>query len=79
MKDKAIYVKWIAILCAVMALFCLAIFVVGYKDLSFGRVATVIALLVVSVACGVASKKMAAAPEKTAAASAKKTTGKRAR
>ncbi|MEG0620976.1 MAG: hypothetical protein RR477_07600 [Raoultibacter sp.] len=79
MKDKAIYVKWIAILCAVMALFCLAIFVVGYKDLSFGRVATVIALLVASVACGIASKKMATAPEKIAPASAKKTTGKRSR
>ncbi|MEG0845365.1 MAG: hypothetical protein RR917_00875 [Eggerthellaceae bacterium] len=79
MKDKAIYVKWIAILCAVMALFCLAIFVVGYKDLSFGRVATVVALLVASVACGIASKKMAAAPEKAAAPVAKKTTGKGAR
>ncbi|MEG0216955.1 MAG: hypothetical protein RR572_01185 [Raoultibacter sp.] len=76
MKDKAVYLKWIAILCAVMALFCLAIFVVGYKDLSFGRVATVVALLVASVACGIASKSMAAAPEKKAMPSAKKTTGK---
>ncbi|MEG1397806.1 MAG: hypothetical protein RSC47_04060 [Raoultibacter sp.] len=60
MKDSAIYLKWISILCAVMALFCLAIFAIGYKDLSFARVATVVVLAVASVACGIAAKKKAA-------------------
>lgn len=59
MKDSAIYLKWIAILCAVMAVFCLAIFVIGYKDFSFARVATVVVLVAASVACGVVSKKKA--------------------
>lgn len=48
MTETATYMKWLAILCAVMAVFGLAVFVIGYKDPSFGRVATVVALLVAS-------------------------------
>ncbi|MEG0071236.1 MAG: hypothetical protein RR381_05105 [Raoultibacter sp.] len=57
MKDIVIYLKWIAILCAVMAAFCLAIFAVGYKDLSVARVATVVVLLIASAGCGIAYRK----------------------
>ncbi len=42
----ALYLRWLGILCAVMAAFCLGIFIIGYKDPSFGRVATFIALAV---------------------------------
>ncbi len=46
----ALYLRWLAILCAVMALFCVGVFVVGYKDPSLGRVAT---LVLLCVACPV--------------------------
>lgn len=46
----ALYLRWLGILCAVMAAFCLGVFIIGYKDPSFGRVATFIAL---AVACPV--------------------------
>ena len=46
MKETATYLKWLAILCVVMALFCVGVFIIGYKDLSFGRVATTVALFV---------------------------------
>ena len=39
------YLTWIAILCLVMAAFGVGIFVIGYQDPSFGRVATIVVLL----------------------------------
>jgi len=52
MKESTTYLKWLAILCGVMAVFCIGIFIVGYKDLSIGRVMTVVALAVCSAAFG---------------------------
>lgn len=46
----ALYLRWLGILCAVMAAFCLGVFIIGYKDPSIGRVATFVAL---AVACPV--------------------------
>lgn len=48
MTETATYMKWLAILCAVMAVFGLSVFVIGYKDPSFGRVATIVGLLAAS-------------------------------
>ncbi|WP_304597063.1 hypothetical protein [Adlercreutzia caecimuris] len=50
LTGAALYLRWLGILCAVMAAFCLGVFIIGYKDPSFGRVATFIAL---AVACPV--------------------------
>ena len=43
------YLKWLSVLCAVLAAFGAGIFLVGYQPLSVGRVAT-ICLLVVAAA-----------------------------
>lgn len=48
-QGPALYLRWLGILCAVMAVFCLGIFLVGYKDPSFGRVATLIGLIIASI------------------------------
>ena len=52
------YLTWIAILCLVMAAFGVGIFVIGYQDPSFGRVATIVVLLLASVALFVSSKRL---------------------
>ena len=57
MKDVSLYLKWIAILCVIMAAFAVGIVFIGYKDLSIGRAMTVVGLLVVAGACGFISKK----------------------
>ena len=46
LTGAALYLRWLGILCAVMAAFCLGVFIIGYKDPSFGRIATFIALAV---------------------------------
>ncbi|MEC4272766.1 hypothetical protein VJ923_06310 [Adlercreutzia sp. R25] len=51
MEEKQRYLRWLALLCAVMAAFCLGVFIIGYKDPSFGRVATLVALVIASAAC----------------------------
>lgn len=50
MEEKQRYLRWLAILCAVMAAFCLGVFAIGYKGPSIGRVATLIALIIASAA-----------------------------
>ncbi len=40
------YLRWVSYLCAIMAAFGVAIMLVGYKDPSFGRVATVVCLAI---------------------------------
>lgn len=57
MDEVPRYLKWLAIGCLVMALFGIGVFIIGYKDLSFGRVATVIALLVASLVLGTLSRR----------------------
>lgn len=57
MKDIGLYLKWIAILCVGMALFGIGVFIIGYKDLSMGRVMTVVALFVAAGVCGLLSRK----------------------
>lgn len=47
-QGPALYLRWLGILCAVMAVFCLGIFLIGYKDPSFGRVATFVTLVIAS-------------------------------
>lgn len=56
-KDVSLYLKWIAILCVIMAAFAVGIIFIGYKDLSIGRAMTVICLLITAGACGFISKK----------------------
>ena len=53
-----LYLRWLSLLCAVMALFCVGVFVIGYKDPRFGRVATLVALVVASVALLLASTRL---------------------
>ena len=52
------YLTGRAIRCLVMAAFGVGIFVIGYQDPSFGRVATIVVLLLASVALFVASKRL---------------------
>lgn len=47
-SSTATYLRWLAILCAVMALFCLGVLIIGYKDPSIGRAATLVALCAAS-------------------------------
>ena len=37
-QGAALYLRWLGILCAIMAAFCLGVFAIGYKDPSVGRV-----------------------------------------
>ncbi|MCI8424983.1 MAG: SecY family transport protein [Adlercreutzia sp.] len=53
------YLRWLGILCAVMALFCVGVFLIGYKGPSFGRVATLVLLVAASIFCFWLSKKKA--------------------
>lgn len=47
-QNAALYLRWLGILCAIMAAFCTGIFLIGYKDPSVGRVATLVALVIAS-------------------------------
>ena len=47
--ERKHYLKWLSVLCVVLAVFGVGIFAVGYQPLSVGRVAT-ICLLVVAAA-----------------------------
>lgn len=47
-QGPALYLRWLGILCAIMAAFCLGVFLIGYKDPSAGRVATLVGLIVAS-------------------------------
>ena len=47
--EKSHYLKWLSVVCAVLAAFGVGIFAVGYQPLSVGRVAT-ICLLVAAAA-----------------------------
>ena len=58
LTGAALYLRWLGLLCAVMALFCLGVFLIGYKDLSLGRVATFLALCVASPVCFWLSKRL---------------------
>ena len=42
------YLRWLGILCAVMAAFCVGVLVIGYKEPSFGRIATLVLLCIAS-------------------------------
>ena len=46
--ERKHYLKWLSVLCVVLAAFGVGIFAVGYQPLSVGRVAT-ICLLVAAV------------------------------
>lgn len=48
MEEKQRYLRWLGILCAIMAAFCLGVFAIGYKDPSVGRMATLAGLIVAS-------------------------------
>lgn len=48
MEEKQRYLRWLGILCVIMAAFCAGIFLIGYKDPSVGRVATLVGLIVAS-------------------------------
>lgn len=53
-----LYLRWLALLCALMAVFCVGVFVIGYKEPSFGRVATLVALVAASAACFALSHRL---------------------
>ncbi len=55
--EKRLYLKWLSALCALMALFGIGVFAVGYKSLSIGRVATVAALLVAAAVLAAVSRR----------------------
>ncbi len=57
LKGAPLYLRWLAILCAIMAAFCLGVFIIGYKDPSIGRVATFVALAIACPALLYLSKK----------------------
>ncbi|MEY8562331.1 hypothetical protein AALA21_04655 [Eggerthellaceae bacterium 3-80] len=57
-SSPAIYLRWLALLCAIMALFCLGVFIVGYKDPSFGRVATFVLLCIACPALMLIAKRL---------------------
>lgn len=57
MNNITLYLKWIAILCAGMGLFGVGVLVVGYKEVSFGLVATIVCLWLGSVALAIFVKK----------------------
>ena len=46
------YMKWLSMLCLVMALFGTAVMLVGYKAPTIGLVATVAALVITAAALG---------------------------
>lgn len=48
--DARGYMKWLSILCLVMALFGTAVMLVGYKAPAIGLVATVAALVIAAAA-----------------------------
>lgn len=48
--DTQGYMKWLSILCLVMALFGTAVMLVGYKAPTIGLVATVAALVIAAAA-----------------------------
>ena len=48
--DARGYMKWLSILCLVMALFGTAVILVGYKAPTIGLVATVAALVIAAAA-----------------------------
>ena len=48
--DAQGYMKWLSILCLVMALFGTAVMLVGYKAPTIGLVATVTALVIAAAA-----------------------------
>ena len=48
--DAQGYMKWLSILCLVMALFGTAVMLVGYKAPTIGLVATVAALIIAAAA-----------------------------
>ena len=48
--NNARYLKWLAALCAVIACFGVAVLCVGYKPPSFGRIATIVVLLLAAAA-----------------------------
>ena len=57
-QGAPLYLRWLGILCAIMAVFCLAGFLIGYKDPSLGRLATFIALCIASPVCLWLSKRL---------------------
>lgn len=48
--DARGYMKWLSVLCLVMALFGTAVMLVGYKAPTIGLVATVAALIIAAAA-----------------------------
>ena len=48
MEEKQRYLRWLGSLGAIRAAFCAGIFLIGYKDPSVGRVATLAGLIVAS-------------------------------
>lgn len=56
--EKQRYLKWLSLLCALMALFGIGVFAVGYQPVSIGRAATVAVLLVASAVLAVLSRRL---------------------
>ena len=50
--NARVYMKWLSMLCLVMALFGTAVMLVGYKAPTIGLVATVTTLVIAAAALG---------------------------
>ena len=48
MEEKQRYLRWLGILCVIMAAFCLGVFAIGYKAPRVGRGAPLAGLIVAS-------------------------------
>ena len=47
--ERKHYLKWLSVLCVVLAAFGVGIFLVGYQSLSVGRVATICLVVAAAV------------------------------
>ena len=55
--EARLYAKWLAVLCAGMAVFGMGVMAIGYKTPTFGLVATVVLLLAVAAALAFKTRK----------------------
>lgn len=56
--ESRLYMKWLAVLCAVMAAFGLGVMIIGYKAPTFGLVATVVVLVVAALALALKARRL---------------------
>ncbi|MCI8468777.1 MAG: hypothetical protein HFJ75_04715 [Eggerthellaceae bacterium] len=58
MDNRPTYLRWLAVLCAVMGVFGVLVLAIGYQELSIGRGATIVLLLGASVVLFAFARKL---------------------